>query len=218
MINSNLKSVAIIKKETDENISDIRAVLDVMDGEIEGTIEVLKRFKTQGHINIKKLLENNYSFGPPLTLNRIEKAEEKLGYRLPGFYKNMLLSNNGLQIEDGCFPVRQPNSWSNDHVCVTEIFGINTYHGFSLEECNSNKHFQEWGYPNIGLVIGDTPASGHSVIMLDYTSISEHNEPAVVFIDTARRHHKAKTIKLADTLNQFMRGLVSDDNFEIGNA
>ncbi|AKT41508.1 uncharacterized protein CMC5_057160 [Chondromyces crocatus] len=45
---------------------------------------------------------------------------------------------------------------------------------------------QEWGYPDIGLVICDTPSGGHDTVMLDYRKCGAEGEPQVAYIDEDR--------------------------------
>ena len=44
----------------------------------------------------------------------------------------------------------------------------------------------EWGYPEVGVVICDTPSGGHDTVMLDYSEFGPEGEPAVVYIDEDR--------------------------------
>lgn len=214
MIDPNLKSIALVKKETGETISNIRLILDVMNGSVDDAIEIVKRFHMQGQADFRKTLAENYSLGAPLTLERIDEAEKKLGYILPSSYKKMLLNQNGVILENDCIRVTEDTSWAEGHVCVQSILGIGEYNGLGLEEQNTKEYCESWGYPNIGLVICDTPTAGHTVVMLDYTSKDDAGEPSVVFVDLKRRQHEFKVVKLADNFNAFMENLVSSEELD----
>ncbi|WP_162921748.1 SMI1/KNR4 family protein [Listeria costaricensis] len=63
---------------------------------------------------------------------------------------------------------------------------------------------QEWQYPNVGLVIADTPSGGHELIFLDYRS---PGEPAVVLVD---QENDFAITPLAANFEAFICGLKSD--------
>lgn len=208
-----LPSILSVKKATDESVSNCRLLLEIMEGDVDAAIEVILRFQSQGVESFSTHIEQHYSKAPPLTKKCIMQAEKQLGYRLPEAYINVLMNSNGVCLPNNCFPVNEQNSWAQDHVYVESINGIGLYNGLGLEETNTAEYFQDWGYPDIGLVIGDTPASGHAVIMLDYRVCGVMGEPSVVFVDTARRHHKSNIIQLAPCFNDFMNGFVPNARY-----
>lgn len=61
---------------------------------------------------------------------------------------------------------------------------------------------QEWGYPDIGLVICDTPSGGHDTVMLDYSVSGPQGEPRVVYVDEDRVPRE-----LAPTFEDFISNL-----------
>ncbi len=203
-MNNDLRDISKIKRATGLSITDIRLVFSAMKNNPDDTIEVIQRFRSQGYTDIKKLLKENYSEGPPLTQKHIKEVENKIGYKLPSQLFELYTQKNGVYFEGAYFPVNESNSWSNDHICIECLFGIGTEMG--IEQINQKAFRTDWGYPDIGLVIGDTPSSMHAVIMLDYR---HYSNPSVVFVDTPRRHHNAKIIHLANNFESFYKSIQS---------
>ncbi len=71
---------------------------------------------------------------------------------------------------------------------------------------------EEWGYPAIGVYICDCPSAGHDMILLDYSKCGKAGEPEVVHID---QESKFKKTFLAKNFETFIRGLVSEDHFDV---
>jgi len=151
--------------------------------------------------------------GPPITAEDIQKVSDQLGYRLPLSYLELLENKNGGYPINNCFPTLTPTSWADDHVKITSILGINQ-HAFSiLGTTGTQAMMDEWGYPNIGILICDTPSGGHDAIMLDYRKCGNNGEPAVVHIEIT--DDEPVITHLADNFEAFIRGLVDDKQFEI---
>src|SRR5699024_6214462 len=60
--------------------------------------------------------------------------------------------------------------------------------------------------------ICDCPSAGHDMIFLDYRECGAQGEPKVVHIDQECDY---KITHLADCFEEFIRGLVSEDEFEL---
>ncbi len=69
----------------------------------------------------------------------------------------------------------------------------------------------DWGYPDIGVAICDTPSAGHEMIFLDYRECGRQGEPKVVHIDQELDY---EITLLADNFENFIRGLVNSEELE----
>ncbi|MFC7483114.1 hypothetical protein ACFQX7_28220 [Luedemannella flava] len=69
----------------------------------------------------------------------------------------------------------------------------------------------EWGYPDIGVGIADTPSAGHELIMLDYRGCGSRGEPRVVHVNQEAGY---AITDVAPDFATFIRGLVSEDEFD----
>lgn len=63
---------------------------------------------------------------------------------------------------------------------------------------------QEWGYPEIGVVICDTPSGGHDTVMLDYSECGPSGEPRVVYVDEDR-----SVLPIAHDFSAFAEALIA---------
>lgn len=112
-----------------------------------------------------------------------------------------------------CFPTDVPTSWAKDHVAITGIFGIGREKSYSLcGGLGSQFMIDDWGYPAIGVAICDCPSAGHDMIFLDYRECGSQGEPKIVHIDQECDY---KITPLADNFEEFIRGLVNEDDFEL---
>lgn len=142
----------------------------------------------------------------------IASVEQELGYRLPDSYLWLMRQHNGGIPVNSCFPTDTPTSWAEDHVAITGIFGIGREKDQSLcGELGSRFMIEEWGYPDIGVAICDCPSAGHDMIFLDYRACGPQGEPKVVHIDQESDY---EITPLADTFEDFIRGLVNDAVYE----
>lgn len=158
----------------------------------------------------------NYYAGPPLTSEMVRAAEEALGYRLPEAYLGVLRIKNGatLKLEHSCFPVEESTSYASDHVGVDAILGIGHPHGIDGER-GSRYMIEEWGYPDVGVVIGSTPGGGHTTVMLDYRDCGPKGEPRVIYVVAGEVvGEKCRVVELAPDFESFLRGLQGPEDFE----
>ncbi|WP_338551547.1 Imm51 family immunity protein [Paenibacillus sp. KS-LC4] len=149
---------------------------------------------------------------PQPTAELIASIEQELGYKLPASYIALMNSQNG-GIPVNCrFPTEEPTSWSEEHVAITGIMGIGRNKSYSLGgDLGSRFMIEEWGYPDLGIVICDCPSAGHDVIMLDYRFCGPDGEPAVVHVDQEDEYN---ITYLACSFEQFIKGLVHDDVYD----
>lgn len=126
--------------------------------------------------------------------------------RLPRTYLDILSVRNGGTPRRRCLPTPFPTSWAPDHIKISGILGIGGDWGIDNPDRGSAYMIAEWGYPEIGIVICDTPAAGHDAVMLDYTDCGPTGEPAVAYIDEDRVPRR-----VADSFAAFLEALVDCD-------
>ncbi|MFB6365175.1 SMI1/KNR4 family protein [Paenibacillus elgii] len=148
----------------------------------------------------------------PPTDELIASIEQELGYTLPASYIAMMkLHNGGLPINTR-FPTGEATSWAGDHIAIEGIMGIGRKKPYSLcGEDGSRFMIEEWGYPDIGVVICDCPSAGHDVVMLDYRKCGKHGEPEVVHVDQECDY---EITFLAENFEVFVRSLVHHDVYD----
>jgi len=169
-------------------------------------------FDLAGFWNDSDYARKEYVLPPPTDIS-IAAVEKKLGYKLPGSYVDLMRHQNGGLPKKTAFPTTEPTSWAEDHVAIHGILGIGDSKTYSLcGELGSQFMKDEWGYPKIGVYFGDCPSAGHDMICLDYRQCGRSGEPQVVHVD---QEFDYKITFLADTFEDFIKGLRSDDEFEI---
>ncbi|MNJ48745.1 hypothetical protein D3C77_439480 [compost metagenome] len=70
---------------------------------------------------------------------------------------------------------------------------------------------EDWGYPDIGVVICDCPSAGHDVVMLDYRHCGKDGEPEVIHVDQEADY---EITFLAPDFESFIAGLVNDEEYD----
>lgn len=131
--------------------------------------------------------DDDYYTGPPTTPDLIEHAEASLGVRLPVAYRDLLRERNGGSPLRRCFMTEFETSWAPDHFEISAVLGVGGHLGIdSTGGQGSADLVREWDYPDVGVVICDTPSAGHDTVMLDYRTCGSSGEPAVVYVDEDR--------------------------------
>ncbi|MEJ2857867.1 MULTISPECIES: SMI1/KNR4 family protein [unclassified Saccharothrix] len=142
--------------------------------------------------------EDPYYTGPPLTEDLVRGAETSLGVRLPRAYLGLLARRNGGTPRRRCVFTPFPTSWAPDHFEIRGLRGIGGKWGIDSPDLGSRYMVEEWGYPDVGVVICQLPSAGHDTVMLDYRDCGPEGEPAVVYVDEDRVPRR-----VADTFAQF---------------
>jgi SMI1/KNR4 family protein SUKH-1 len=146
------------------------------------------------------------------TKELVESIETELGYKLPDSYIKLMKSQNGGITKNTCFPTNEPTSWADDHIGIYGIMGIGRKKDYSLcGDTGSQFMIDEWGYPEIGICICDTPTGGHDMIMLDYSKCGNDGEPEVVHVD---QEDDYEITFLAKDFESFVKGLVNEDVYD----
>lgn len=168
----------------------------------------------QEHLSIQSdFWDNNSTYGQrfigkPVTDEEIKSVENELGVQLPMAYKELIKQQNGGMVNRCIFPCGYKTGWSNDHIEITDILGIdkNKPSIFGTEYLQS-----EWGYPEGYLNIANTPVSGHLEVFLDYREAGPNADPPVVSIDQEDNY---KVTFLAKSFEIFVNSLITKDEFE----
>lgn len=149
----------------------------------------------------------------PPTEELIASVEEELGYKLPASYIALMKVQNGGVPRNTSFPTEESTSWAEDHIAISSIMGIGRDKSESLcGDSGSRFMIEDWGYPDIGIVICDCPSAGHDVVMLDYRACGKDGEPTVIHVDQEADY---EITFLAADFESFIRGLRPDEDFEV---
>jgi len=131
--------------------------------------------------------DDDYYTGPPVSAALIGHAEASLGVQLPTAYKRLLSQRNGGVPRRRCFRTEFETSWARDHFEIAAVLGVGGSLGIdSADGQGSADLIREWNYPDIGVVICDTPSGGHDTVMLDFRTCGPTGEPSVVYVDEDR--------------------------------
>ncbi len=149
----------------------------------------------------------------PITPQLVSSVEQKLGYKLPQTYIELMRCRNGGAPKKTDYRTSQPTSWAKDHVAVTGIFAIGFNKRCSLcGEHGSQFYVREWGYPPIGVYFADCPSAGHDMVCLDYRACGPQGSPQVVHVDQELDY--AITFVARD-FETFIRGLEDASSFTV---
>ena len=102
-------------------------------------------------------------------------------------------------------PNPMQRDWMTAAFSVESIYGVDCSKPYSLCGSRGSRFWmEEWGYPEIGIAIGDTISGGHQMIFLDYSDCGPEGEPCVVSIDQ-ESHYEISYV--ADNFADFIRSL-----------
>ena len=155
--------------------------------------------------NLTSFWGNNYYEHPELTDEMILIAENKLKVKLPKLLIKLLKIQNGGYTKGFAFPMKQRTSWSEDHIPLSELFGIVIDSNLvSAQNIMDTAYMTtEWGLPEKQVLLS---GDGHYWVTLDYR---ESINPSVRWIDT----ECDEDILVAESFDEFINGLVSEDLF-----
>ena len=117
--------------------------------------------------------------GRPVGDNDIAEAERILGYRLPEAYRNLIKEHNGGMLKLSAITIDDIDYYAEG------LYGIdpNVENSVLSKKFGNRFWIEEWGYPEIGIAIADTPSAGHDMFFLDYRRCGYLGEPSVVLIN-----------------------------------
>ena len=135
--------------------------------------------------------------GKPASEEDIAEAEKALGYKLPESYKELIRVHNGGILKKNAVTVDDTDYYAEG------LYGIDPEVENSVlsEEFGHRFWIEEWGYPEIGIAIADTPSAGHDMFFLDYRKCGQEGEPGVVLIDQGFDY---LIIPVADSFEEFL--------------
>lgn len=155
-----------------------------------------------------------YTNKEAVTDEMIKNAEKLLGYKLPQAYIELIKTRNGGSPVNKCFSTNKPTSWAEDHIAIDGICGIGREYGIDSEDFGSRFMIEEWGYPNIGIVICECPSAGHDAVMFDYSKCGKEGEPEVIHLDVEINDKPTITFLTKD-FEGFILGLENEEKFNI---
>ncbi|MDC7122388.1 SMI1/KNR4 family protein [Cellulomonas fimi] len=136
----------------------------------------------------------------------VREVEAELGVRLPDAWVELAQVHNGGALARNGYLVDERLGRADDLVEVDALYAIGRTAPHSLLGTFSTRFWcEEWGYPDLGVVIADTPSAGHDLLMLDYRACGPWGEPAVVHVDQEADY---RILPVAPDFATFIRGLV----------
>ncbi|PGK51808.1 SMI1/KNR4 family protein [Priestia megaterium] len=137
----------------------------------------------------------------PVTILEVKAAESELGISLPASYIELCKFQNGDYLIYDAFPTTEPNTWADDHVSASSLYGIKK-DGI----LDTAYLLNEWGLPkNLVLIAGD----GHSWIALDYRHQKE--DPPVIYLEEGDEM-EWKEIPLAASFEEYINKLYNHED------
>ena len=147
--------------------------------------------------------------GSKLSAQLIQETEEKFGYKLPSSYIALLETQNGGEPFYKYLPVE---AWDGDHLELSAFFPLGAEKPYALSGKSGHDFWvKEWGYPERGLIIAETPAGPHALIMLDYSACGPTGEPCVIRVD---QESEFEILVLAKDFESFIAALIDEEEDE----
>jgi hypothetical protein len=130
----------------------------------------------------------------------LAEAEMTLGVQLPIELVGLLRIQNGGYTKGFAHPMRQPTTWSADHVPLEDLAGIVTDPTLSTAQnlLLSGYMTEEWGLPPRQVLLS---GDGHYWITLDYRG---GPVPTVAWIDV----ECGEDFQVAPSFSEFLAGLI----------
>ena len=157
------------------------------------------------------VLNNDYK-EDVLSIETIKTIEDKLGYKLPNSYLELMSIQNGGEPANNCFPMTKKTSWADDHIAIYGFLGIGDKKDFSLcGRYGLNFLLEECLFPDdIGIYFATTP-SGHEMICFDYRECGKDGEPKIIYVDEEDDYN---ITFVADNFECFIKNLVNARIFD----
>ena len=151
--------------------------------------------------------------GPVCTDEMILEAEAELGYKLPASYIWLMKQCNGGYLKRSCFPLGCELDGVGLYTEMPALKGIGMKDAHSAYTINglygTRLMIEDWGYPDIGIVIGVGFFGPHEAFFLDYRECGPQGEPRVSHVDA---EYDYRITVLANDFETYIRSLVDDPN------
>lgn len=142
--------------------------------------EAREKFVRAAEINPHYPFDNTHHFTcPPLKGSMVRAAEATVGYKLPKSYIDLLSTKNGGSLKRNCFPTDHAPEGYIEVACIR---GIGGEWAIDFDAAGSRRMGRRWHYPDIGVVVADTPTPDRDALMLDYSVRGPEGEPRVVHV------------------------------------
>lgn len=159
------------------------------------------------HMNKLEFWDHNSYDHPPLTAELVAYAERELHVKLPGLLVELLSIMNGGYTKGFAFPMTRKTSWADDHILLTDLKAIvpDKETETALNILDTAYMIREWGLPEKQVLLS---GDGHTWITLDYR---KSDIPTVRWIDVESN----EDIHVADSFDEFINGLVPQENYAV---
>lgn len=135
----------------------------------------------------------------------IHTVQEKLGFRLPDAYVELMKMHNGGLLNRCWYPVKENAKTYSDYIQVTGILGIGDEVPYSL--CGRfGSEFLLEGHESLktaGIALMNSISPSRAMLMLDYRKCGPDGEPEVLYVNLET---KEETV-IARNFETFIRGL-----------
>ena len=149
--------------------------------------------------------------GPELTDEMILAVERELGYKLPESYIWLMKHHNGGFLEKTDFLLGYELPLIGDRTMMRILYQITTDDCVCAVNGEYGTKFliEDWGYPDIGVAIGEGIFGAHEVFFLDYRACGPQGEPKVSHVD---QEYNYRITVLAENFEEYIRKLVKSDD------
>jgi hypothetical protein len=147
--------------------------------------------------------------GDPVTDDMFHEVEQRLGFKLPASYIELIRSQNSTSTTLRGY--RAENSSTVKRINFEELSGSGPCVDSSSSSSDNDEselmveEICEWEYPRIGLFFGNCLPSDQDMIFLDYRQSGVAGEPTVSHMDP---EFDSRTVVIAPNFEIFVRNLV----------
>lgn len=141
----------------------------------------------------------------PADIKTVYAIQEKLGFKLPGTYVELMKQHNGGLLNRCWFPVKENAKTYQDYIQVTGILGIGSDVPYSL--CGRfGSEFLLDGFESLkgaGIALMNSISPARAMLMLDYRKCGADGEPEVLYVNL----ETSEECVVARDFEAFVRGL-----------